>query len=197
MTDLTNRRFFRLTVIRQCKNKMWACVCDCGKKKSVRGDHLRSGAIVSCGCFQRERAKQARTIHGECNSPEWRTWKKMHYRCSNSKSPDYKNYGGRGIKVCKRWSSVTAFIEDMGRRPSLLHTIERIKNNLGYSPKNCRWATKLEQARNKRNNRFVTVGDFTRCLGEWAQVSGISRSVIWNRLHAGWDEKTAVTKAVA
>ena len=201
MNDLTNKRFFRLRVIGRAKKKgshlMWKCVCLCGKTKSVRGSHLKDGLIVSCGCYQREQSRLRNTIHGECYSPEWKSWSQMHSRCSNPNNADYKNYGGRGIKVCKRWAEFAPFLKDMKRRPSLGHTLERIKNHLGYFPKNCRWATKLEQARNKRTNRFVTVGEFTRCLGEWAQVSGISPSVIGNRLRAGWDEKVAVTKAVA
>lgn len=93
--------------------------------------------------------------HGESYSPEYATWKAMRTRCKSKTSPAYKNYGAIGIAVCKRWREFPPFLKDMGRRPTRAHTIERINNNKGYSPKNCRWATLQEQLRNKRNTRYV------------------------------------------
>lgn len=108
-------------------------------------------------------------------------------RCTDRTSGLYKNYGARGIKVCDRWAnSIAAFIEDVGVRPSRGHYLERIDNNGNYEPGNCRWASRKEQARNKRNNHLITIGTETLTLAEWSERSGIHFGTILMRIKLGW-----------
>lgn len=135
----------------------WKCLCSCGNTCVVRSNSLRSGKTKSCGCFNREsaavRMKKQRTIHGHGRHPSrtatYRTWCALRTRCNNPRSQDYKDYGGRGIRVCPRWDSFENFLSDMGERPKGL-TIERMDNDGDYEPSNCKWATNSEQQRNKR-----------------------------------------------
>lgn len=133
-------------------------------------------------------------------SPEYRTWAKMRRRCTVPGEPGYDRYGGRGIAVCERWAgsdSFPAFLADMGPRPSLQHSIERIDNDGDYTPENCRWATKTEQARNRRSSRLLTINGKTCTVAEWAEVSGTTQYNIIQRLNVlGWSPEDAVFKPV-
>mgnify|MGYP001126284163 CR=1 FL=1 len=134
---------------------------------------------------------------GESRSPEYRAWQTMRLRCTDPSNAAFPSYGGRGITICDRWmQSVSAFIEDMGRKPTPLHEIDRIDNDRGYEPSNCRWATRKENSRNRRSSRILTVNGETLTVAEWAERSGISHSTITKRLAAGWSEERAVQTPV-
>ena len=165
--DLTGLRFGRWTVLhyKETVNKQpyWSCRCDCGAESAVLGMTLRSGGSRSCGCLRRELNTKRSTIHGQTigrwegkgPTPEYIAWRGMISRCYNPKTKRFEDWGGRGITVCDRWrSSFLAFLEDMGRRPSLDHSIDRYPNNDGnYELGNCRWATPKEQASNRRMSK--------------------------------------------
>lgn len=109
----------------------------------------------------------------------------MRTRCLNKANPGFRNYGGRGIKVCKRWDNFKNFYKDMGKRPSPKHSIDRINNDGHYEPSNCRWATQTQQARNKRGIHHVTYKGETRPLAEWAERIGMPLKVIYKRFRKG------------
>jgi hypothetical protein len=180
--DLTNKRFGRLKVIacggRNLHGKLiWHCLCDCGQAGRVVGQSLRSGKTTSCGCLRSEVTASASTTHGLSGTKVLSIWKNMMQRCNNPRNPGYPDYGGRGIKVCKRWHDVTKFFEDMGEPPTGL-TLDRKDNNGDYSPENCQWATNKQQANNKRTSRsFEGIP-----LKEWAQTLGIPYTTLIGRI---------------
>lgn len=105
----------------------------------------------------------------------------MHSRCTEG-NPRYEDRGGRGIKICERWQSFTAFLEDMGERPSVAHSIDREENNGDYTPDNCKWSTMPVQSRNKRNTNSVTYAGATLCITDWAKKLGMSGNGLKYRL---------------
>lgn len=134
--------------------KRWVCACDCGTQAVRLGEHLRAGRSISGGCLRRELMAMvgaANRQHGATKTPEFRTWQGLIQRCTNPNARAWANYGGRGIRVCDAWlKSFEAFLADVGTRPDSSLTLDRIDNDGHYEPGNVRWATKLEQTRNRR-----------------------------------------------
>lgn len=128
-------------------------------------------------------------------SPEYRAWKAMIERCENPNCEPFRNYGARGITVAPEWRiSFVTFLAYIGPRPSALHSLDRINNELGYSPGNVRRATKQEQNRNRRGNRLLTLNGETRCVQDWAEHLALSVSMIRNRIARGWSDERALTE---
>ena len=185
--DLTGQRFGRLTVESRAANyekngdTKWNCVCECGAKKVAHGQNLRKGRTLSCGCLHKELASQRSCTHGMSRSKIFLLWRAMINRCENSNTKAYKNYGGRGVSVCKRWHSFQNFLDDMGEKPEGL-TLERRSNSGNYSPDNCYWATRTRQARNRRKNFLVERNGESKPLAAWAEELNIPYKRLWRRL---------------
>lgn len=199
---LEGMRFGRLVVTRREVNKinnraLFLCKCDCGNEKIIRSDALQSGVSTSCGCYHKEMLLKANTTHGMSRSGIYTAWEGMKARCNNMYSDHYKDYGGRGIKLCKRWHKFENFYSDMGERPCGM-TIERKDNNGNYEPGNCRWATQKEQKNNTRRTRFYEFNSQSKTLMQWSESTGMSISTLRHRvLNLGWDiEKALITPLI-
>lgn len=191
--DLVGKKFSRLLVLsagpkQKKKTVRWVCSCDCGSVVLVSGSSLVSGHTRSCGCLQRQQASKQATemgasnkTHGKTATPEWMIWRGMRLRCYDTAQPAYPNYGGRGIKVCDRWTAFENFFADMGERPTEKHSLDRIDCDGDYTPTNCRWATNKQQQRNRRNNIRVEYNGEVKCLSEWAELYGLKQVIVWNR----------------
>ena len=186
--DLSGQRFGKWTVSNERFGADWKCICDCGTVKIIHSSSLKLGTSKSCGCS----GKDWCTTHGMENTLVYNTWAQMLSRCRNPKSKMYKDYGGRGIKVYEKWHKFEGFIEDMGEKPCGL-TLDRIDVNGDYNPSNCRWASFKEQARNKRNTVYLDYDGQRKSLPEWAEIKGIKRRKLAQRLGAGWTVERALT----
>lgn len=192
---LVGQRFQRLTVIKYAGRRngrpSWLCKCACGNEIAVITSSLICGNTASCGCLSKETRVTANTTHGMTKIiPEYAIWAGIRRRCNSAQDKRYHRYGGRGIKVCERWDDFTKFYADMGPRPSLQHSIERINNDGNYEPGNCKWATRREQYDNTSLNKpiagFPSISAAARALG-------IQPSVINARLRRGWPLERALT----
>ena len=186
---MIGRVFGRLTVLgyshTKKARKFYNCACTCGNKALVCSQELKTGDTKSCGCLRREPSSSPTFKHGLSGSRAYQSWIDMRNRCHRPDNHHYKNYGGRGIIICNRWSSFEAFFEDMGDRPTGLQ-LDRIDNDGNYEPSNCRWSTVKVNARNRTNNRIVTVNGETACLTEMAERYGINPISANYRLSKGW-----------
>lgn len=192
-------KYGRLTVVAELpvviKNsryiRVFQCQCECGTLTEVRLYNLRNGGVVSCGCAH------FKYKNGEYKSATYRSWDMMKQRCTNPRDPAYHNYGGRGIEVCERWLHFQNFLMDMGERPSLKHSIDRYPDANGpYAPGNCRWATRGQQNRNRRNNVLLTFNGETKCAADWADSIGMHRRTLLSRLLRGYSTEEALTVRV-
>lgn len=187
--DLTGKVFGRLTVLGLAgrsvhRSQLWLCECECGSQVEANGAVLRRGASKSCGCLARELTSIRARRHGMAQTKEYQLWGAMLRRCLNPNAAGYRQYGGRGIKVCERWMDFGNFYADMGPRPSPRHSLDRFPDQNGdYEPGNCRWATSTEQARNTRSNRMIEFRGESRCLAEWSEILNVPYHTLKARLN--------------
>lgn len=199
--DMTGKKLCGLNIISSAGSRDgkldWNCQCHCGNIFVARGTSLRSNQVSGCPACSLEKCKSLLTTHGGCYSKEYIAYGAMKQRCYYQKNKRYNRYGGRGITVCHRWlESFENFLADMGEKPSDDHSIERIDNNGNYEPGNCRWATRVEQANNRKNNTRIEINGRIQNLTQWSKESGINRTVILRRLKRGITGIKLITKGI-
>lgn len=189
--DLTGKKFGNLTVVKKVERKnrsnQWLCKCDCGKEVVCYQYNLERGTSTSCGCLRSYYAKKTRSCHGESTGKFYKKWSSIKTRCYNKNTPCYKNYGGRGIKMCDEWLDFWNFREwayKNGYSEGL--TLERTDVNGNYEPSNCKWIPMEEQAINKRNNSFIEYGGKRQTISQWSKELGVGKEVLSYRYRAGW-----------
>ncbi len=204
---LKGKKFGRLIVLGFTRMKngytYWLCKCNCGKEVEVEGSLLNTGITKSCGCLGIENRRKATFKHGMRDEPFYKNWCSMRYRCYKKNNISYKNYGAKGIKVCKRWQKFINFKDDMfkgylehlkkyGRKNT---TIERLNSSKDYSADNCIWATRLEQNSNTNRNVFIEFKGEKLTMSGWARKIGVDRSTILYRVfEAKWPLERALKK---
>ena len=204
--DIAGQTFGRLTAKTHAGRTktgqaLWLFTCECGGEKTAQASEVRRGKTRSCGCLAAEQKRAAGKAREHAFSRasmyhERKSWESMLARCYNPAHVSYKCYGAVGITVCDQWrASFEAFARDMGARPAD-KTLDRINNSKGYSPENCQWSDKIEQANNRKTNRRITLGDTTKTVAQWARHYGIAQYIIHARLYQGWSEHDAVTLPV-
>lgn len=200
--DITGQRFNNLVVIKRVDNAargctVWECLCDCGNITKVRGNNLKSGAVKSCGCKRKESKPTLR--HNMSKTRLYREWAAMKRRCLTPSCKAYKNYGGRGIKICKKWESsfesFMAWALSNGYSDEL--TIERIDVNGDYCPENCKWIPANEQQKNRTSCLFIHYNGKNQNLFDWCKEMNLSYKLIHNRIHKlGWTFERAISEPV-
>ena len=208
LLDLKGQVFTYLTVVefvgRRGNSSYYRCNCRCGSATEVSRSSLVGGQSKSCGCFRAERMQGLMRTHGMAGhkrdkstkkSPEYKTWDGIKERCLNKNGNGYENYGARGISMAPEWrDSFEAFFAHIGPRPSPKHSIDRVDNTGDYEPGNVRWATSVQQNRNKRSNRLVEYSGRTVCLAEAAELAGLPYYVVKNRIYKGWTVEDALAE---
>lgn len=203
--DLSGQKFGRLVahsyVGPSAAGAVWFCVCDCGGSSKTTITKLRSGHTKSCGCLKNELTRARSITHGLSGTYEHGIWLAMIQRCTNPNNQAYPDYAGRGIFICDRWvngdgplSGFECFFSDMGARPDNTHTLDRVDNDGPYSPDNCQWATRKQQARNRRSNRLVFVDGIQMSVAEACEKLGFNHNFINNRLQKGFSWQRAITQ---
>lgn len=196
--DLTGINFGRLTVLERAddyvspsgvKKVRWLCKCACGNYTNATSADLKRGDVKSCGCFAIESKIKNATTHGLSNEKLYTIWKGIKARCYNKNHKNYKDYGGRGITMCDEWKdsyiSFKNWCTDNNYRPGL--TIERINNDLPYSPSNCKLATRKEQASNRRSNKIIEYNGESHNIKWWSDKTGIPYMKLYYGLSLGHD----------
>lgn len=205
LNNLLGRRFGRLVVMKRAENGKdgrvrWLCKCDCGNEKIVIAKLLINGCTKSCGCLNSEKAAERahnRAKHGEYKTRLYSIWTGIKDRCYRPKTIGYKNYGGKGIKMCEEWQSYISFRDwAIANGYSNELTIDRINNEKDYCPENCRWATMKQQRHNSSQNRFIVYNNETHTIDEWSEITGINYHTISSRLRRGWNVADTLTKPV-
>lgn len=174
--------------------KMWLCLCECGNKKIVQRNNLRSGHTKSCGCLTHH---PWHVTHGLTHHPLYHVWASMKDRCLSPDNQNYKNYGGRGIPVCAEWAeSLQKFVDDMEPtyQPGL--TLDRIDNSRGYCKDNCKWSTRREQQNNTRTNHNIAWKGEVHTIAEWARIKNMKQRTLHTRLKLGWSIDRALSEPV-
>lgn len=194
LIQLQGKRFGALVVLRRAgsigERPTWLCRCDCGNECIAIGAKLRQGSKKSCG-----QGHHFREPLNEVARAEKRIWNGMLERCTNAKNPAYKNYGARGVKVCAQWRrSFQQFLADVGPRPSNLYSIDRYPDWTGnYEPGNVRWATREQQARNKRVTVRIVIDGVQVPLIDYVSTVGLTAKTVRRRLARGWPLEVALT----
>lgn len=207
--DRVGERIGKLVVIERAANKIevaksgkksvracWLCKCDCGNEIVVSGHNLSkalsnpnsTAGTRSCGCLMGKGGLK----HGQSETNVYRAWNSMIQRCTNPNSTAYASYGGRGIKVCDEWLTFEGFVKEMGERQDDM-TLERINNELSYSKDNCKWATRKEQANNRRTNVKLEYNGKVMNISQWASEFGLSKVSLKARIERGWSVERALT----
>lgn len=183
--DLVGCKYGKLTVMELSHvkgNAYWKCSCECGNTKVVNSNELRKGDTKSCGCYNSKKSSERLTTHGFSKEKLYKVYCSMKERCENKNNKSYKNYGEKGIRVCKQWKSDYVLFRDWaienGYKPGL--TIERINNYKNYDPDNCKFVTRYEQAQNKRNTLYVGTTNLT--LKKYCELNKISYSAVHSRM---------------
>ncbi len=195
----SGNKFGRWTIIKfdTYKNhaRYWLCKCDCGTEKSVSQSQLTKGHSTSCGCYRKEYLTQINTKHNSSFTRIYTIWSKIKDRCYNKNSKDYKNYGNRGIYVCKEWLDSFESFKDWALNNGYTKelTIERKDVNKVYEPNNCTWITTQEQQKNKRPpiSKFLNVR-LEKSIKELAKEKNLSSSIVYGRLQMGWSLEKAL-----
>ena len=199
--DLTGQKFGKLTAIKRTENAkdkhaQWICKCDCGNITIVQSSCLKRGHTKSCGCIRHE--PPTNKTHGKSRTRLYTIWRAIIERCYNPQHKHYKNYGGRGIAICEEWLNDTqAFFKwaiESGYREDL--TIDRIDANGNYEPSNCRWATRKEQANNRRGNHLVTYNGKIQTIAQLADEIGMDSNVLRARINNNWTIERAINTPI-
>ena len=193
--------FERLTAVRffEWKRKngdRWVFLCVCGVEKVINVRSVMTGDTRSCGCLRDEKIRNVYLSHGMSRTSEHNIWLGITQRCCNPLNKLWEWYGGRGISMCERWRKFENFYADMGPRPVGM-SVERVDNEKGYSPENCKWASRHDQTRNKRNNIIVQYEEQSMCLKDFAVKIGIKYHILYYRMAIkGWTLEKAITKKI-
>lgn len=198
MNDYIGKKYGRLTILKEGKMAQYGstkmrkviCQCECGNQKEIDLNSIKRGKSISCGCYMREVSTKNSTTHGKTmlkpgvKHPDYSIWIKIKGRCLNPNTKCYHHYGGRGIKICDRWKdSFENFIQDMGWRPNINYSIERIDVNGDYCSENCKWIHKSEQTRNTRRVKLIKYNGNLYCLSDLCRLLKLPYSTMRHRVY--------------